>query len=188
MKSLGRWGIGLAALLVLVTFGQPAARAASTPRGTDSPGLPPQTWSGQLSLPRPEAPPAYDSEVEFERCVVCRLAASSTGRLPSGSYRVEGSATASGAALRLVSDDPVVRDALWQATLARGHLLSALRAGADLDLCRSCRMQRAALTDLEITARRIPEGVALVYASRSPVVVQQIHTVVRAGIDAPLQF
>jgi hypothetical protein len=187
MNSFVRWGIGTAALLALATFGHPAAHAASAPV-LDPPALPPQPWSGQLAIPRPEAPPAFDSEAEVERCTVCRLAATTTGRLPSAAYRIEGSATESGASLRLVSDDPAVRDALWHATLARGQVLAALRAGADLQLCSSCRVQRDALNDLEITARRVPEGVVLVYASRSPVVVQQIHTIVRAGVDAPLQF
>jgi len=185
MKSFVWWGIGAAALLALATSEYPMAQAASEPV-LDPPALPSQPWPGNLSAPRPEAPPALDSEIE--RCTVCRLAAATTGKLPSSAYRIEGSATLSGAALRLVSDEPAVRDALWHATLARGQVLAALRSGADLELCSSCRAQRHALIDLEITARRIPEGVMLVYSSTSPLVVQQIHTVVRAGIDAPLQF
>jgi len=187
MKAFVRWGIGAAALLALATSGYAAAHAGSAPR-LDPPALPSHPQPGYLSAPRPEAPPAFDSEAEVEGCTVCRLAAATTGKLPSGAYRIEGIATENGAALRLVSDDPAVRDALWHATLARGEVLAALRSGADLQLCSSCRAQRDALIDLEITARRIPEGVMLVYASSSPLIVQQIHTVVRAGVDAPLPF
>jgi len=186
MTSFVWRGIGAAALVVLSALASGAARAASAP-ALDAPALPRQPWAGELSRPRPEAPLPYDTG-EVERCTVCRLAAATTGKLPAEAFRIEGNVTEKGAALRLVSDDPAVREALWHATLARGQVMAALRSGADLELCSSCSAQRGVLEQLEITARRIPEGVLLSYSSNSPVVVQQIHTVVRAGRDASLQF
>ena len=187
MRPIAGVVLGMATLLAFSILAQSGARASST-RGVDAPALPVNEWSGRLSEPRPEFPPPLDSDARPDRCTVCRLAAATTGKLPVTAFHIEGSATLNGAALRLVSTDPAVREALWQATVARGELLSALRSGADLELCPSCRDRRATLADLDISAQRIPQGVLLVYTSSSPAVVQQIHTVVDAGRDGPLRF
>ena len=187
MRPIAGIVFGAATILALSMLGQNGASASST-RGLDAPALPSNEWSGRLSDPRPELSPPLDSEAEPDRCTVCRLAAATTGNLPASAYHIEGSATVNGAALRLVSTDPAVREALWQATIARGELMAALRSGTELELCPSCRDRRATLADLDISAQRIPQGVLLVYTSSSPTVVQQIHTVVDAGRDAPLQF
>jgi hypothetical protein len=166
--------IGASAALTLAIAGG-AVRAATTSAPTAAldpaplPPLPPlpvpPNLADPLAPPRFELPP-LDPEADIEACAVCRLATATTGQIPADAFRIEGTLVEHGATLRLLSSDAAVRDALWQATLARGCVLAALRA--------------------EISARRIPEGVMLVYTSPSPEVVRQIQTAVRAGSDVPL--
>jgi hypothetical protein len=191
MMKIARLVILASSSLAIALAGGPTG-AATTPAPARVPELPPlppvavpARFAGQFAGPQSEIPP-LDPETDIQTCAVCRLAAATTSRLPNDAFRVESQVIEYGATLRLVSADPTVRDALWQATVARGQLLAALRAGSGVHLCAWCRERHEMLPDLEISARRIPEGVFLVYTSASPAVVRQIQMAVRAGSDVPL--
>jgi hypothetical protein len=185
----------VASIVTVATLFMGTAIAGLPPRTTsvpghafDAPALPVRDVPGSLTPPRFESPPSLDTPAEIEQCAICRLAAATADRIPPGSFRVEGEMLEQGAALRLLSADPAVREALWKATLARGELLATLRAGAGLRLCAWCLARRETLAELDISARRIPNGVVLLYTSKSPEIVRQIHIVVRAGSDLPVRF
>jgi len=194
MKIVSRFVIAASSVFTVAMAGGPS-RAATTPAPTAAqdpstlPPLPPlrvpPDLADQLVRPRFELPP-LDPEADIRSCTVCQLAQATTGRIAADAFRIESALTERGATLRLLSEDASVRDALWEATLARGRVLAALRAGDGVHLCSSCRERRELLADLEISARRIPEGVILVYSSASPTVVRQIQMVVSAGSDIPL--
>jgi hypothetical protein len=191
MKIVARLAVIAAIVFAAAIAGGPSG-AATTPApaaAKDTPPLPPlpvaPDLASQLTRPHFEMPP-LDPDADIQSCAVCRLAAATTGRLPNDAFRIESEMIERGATLRLLSSDPSVRDTLWRATLARGQVLAALRAESGVHLCTWCRERREMLTDLEISARRIPEGVMLVYTSPSPAIVRQIQTAVRAGSDVPL--
>jgi hypothetical protein len=147
-----------------------------------------RTLPSVLEPPRNEAPAPLDPDATVEPCAVCQLAGRTAGELPTGAFQLQPEVIENGALLKLVSEDPQVRETLWRVTLERGALLASLRAGESVQLCGSCAHRRAQLQALDISARRIPEGVLLVYTSASPMVVQQIHALVRTGIAATTPF
>jgi hypothetical protein len=179
-----RFAVAAAGLILSVT----AVAWAKATSALDPPALPAPGWHGVLARPVPEAPAPLDPQADLDRCAVCRLSARTMAALPPGTFRMEPTVLDNGAALRLVSGDPPVRDALWKVTLERGELLVAMRAGADVHLCAQCRARRELLDQMEISARRIPEGVLLVYTSSSASIVRQIHTLIRTGIAAGSSF
>lgn len=193
MRFVARLVLSASSVLAVAIAGGPSGAATPAPSASQNPStlppLPPlpvpPDVAGELARPRFELPP-LDPEADIRSCAVCRLAAATTGQIPTDAFRIESAMIDRGATLRLLSDDPAVRDALWQATLARGRVLAALRAGDGIHLCAWCRDRRMLLVDLEISARRIPEGVMLVYTSASPTVVHQIQAAVSAGGDVPL--
>lgn len=148
----------------------------------------PRALPSVLTPPRSESPAPLDPDAAAEPCAVCRLASRTAEELTGGTFQLQPEVVENGALLRLISEDPQVRDALWRVTLERGALLASLRAGDEVQLCGSCAIRRAQLQSLDISARRIPEGVLLVYTSASPLVVRQIHALVRTGIAASAPF
>jgi hypothetical protein len=131
----------------------------------------PPVRPSSLERVRPEAPWSHDRDV----CAACRVALHSGSFLNDQHVRLESRRLDNGVALRFTSEDAGVRDQLWKATLARGEMVEALRAGGDrVELCDQCRTRRDVLTDLQISAQRIPEGVVVVYTSTRPEVVRDL--------------
>jgi hypothetical protein len=176
-----------AAIAAMSLFWQGAA-AARTTSTLDPQAVPPPARTTGLDRPPAEAPVPLDPETDTERCAACRLAAGTTGQLPAGSFDLRPQVLEDGVALRVTSSDRAVRDALWKATMARGELLEALRTGAPVQLCTECRRRITMLTELKIAARRIPDGMVLVYTSEREDVVRHIHAILRAAQEAPVQF
>lgn len=137
---------------------------------------------------RPEAPVPLDPGAQPEPCTACRVANATTGSLARAAYRVEARVLEDGAALRLTSADAAVREALWKAAEARASLVEALRSGASVHLCSQCRARSAWLADLRIGARRLPDGVLLVYTSTSDAIVRHIQAAVQQSGAASLRF
>ena len=147
------------------------AGGAATPRlDISSATLPPTRL---LDEPRPEAPSGLTPEIPS--CTACRLAARTTGQLPGGALDLDAQVLEHGILLHVTSKDPEAREVLWKATIARGELLAQLRAGEPVELCEACRGSLEGFRDLRISARRVPEGVVLVYSSTSDLVVRTLH-------------
>jgi len=176
--------LGILALTALTATAAWQIPVAARPR-LDPQAVPPPP---RLETPHREAPQPIDPEADVQTCAACRLAAQTSGTLPSGSYLMSPEVLEDGVALRVTSSDQQVRDTLWKSTLARGALLDAMRTGSPVHLCAQCRERISMLADLKIEARRIPEGMVLVYTSASPEVVRHIHAIVRATQVAPVQF
>lgn len=112
-------------------------------------------------------------------CAACRLAAQTTGQLAPATVQLRAVVLRNGVALSATAKDPSARDMLWKATIARGELLSALRNGAPVELCRACRSGLNRMAELRIDARRTPAGIDLVYTSSDVRVVHDLHQVAR---------
>jgi len=139
------------------------ARAATTQ---------PRVHPTSLERVQPESP--WSHEGPASPCAACRMAMRSGAALNDQTIRLESRRLDNGVALRFTSPDPGVRDQLWKATLMRGEMVEALRTGSQVSLCDPCRARRDSLTDLQIAAQRIPEGVVVVYTSARPEVVRDL--------------
>lgn len=131
----------------------------------------PQVRATSLERVQPEAPWTHERPAE---CAACRMATQSGSALNNQAVQLESRRLDNGVALRFTSPDAGIRDQLWKATLLRGEMVEALRSGSQVSLCAPCKVRRDALTDLQIAAQRIPEGVVVVYTSARPEVVRDL--------------
>jgi hypothetical protein len=181
--------LALAVAMLVAGAGLAAPRLAPvrTP-GFEAPALAPQPGPARLAVPRAEVPAPPDSSVNEEQCAVCRLAERTTGALPPGSFTLDPELSPDGAVVQVRAPDPQVRATLWQAMVARGALLEAMRNGEAMQLCTSCAARRSLLSQVEIRAQRTPSGLTLAYASKNPTIVEQLHSLVRGLQAGPVQF
>jgi len=177
-----------AGLLLGAAWRPPLGMATEVVPARVTPTLAATATLASLTRPPSEVPQALDPGVAEETCVACRLAQQTTGSLPLGSFTLDPELSVDGVVVRVAAPDPHVRATLWQAMLARGALLDALRSGESMPLCESCAARRALLSQVEIRAQRTASGLTLAYASKNPAVVRQIHTLVRGLQAAPIQF
>jgi hypothetical protein len=153
----------------------------------DPAAVPPSRPTSLLQT-RSEAPRPLDPVAEHADCAACRVADATTGYLARSAYDVEARLLEDGVALRFTSGDAAVRAALWKAAEARAGLVDALRSGASVRLCQPCRARSAWLADLRIGARRLPDGLLIVYTSTSDAIVRRIQATVQESGAGSLRF
>jgi hypothetical protein len=162
-----------------------AARPPPPPAGGDRIGAvasarldPPAT--PPLAATRSEAPAPFDPDVTPHECTACQLADATTGRIAIEHLHLQVRQLGDGVAVRATTGDSDARELLWKAMEARGELIESLRGGNPRELCDACRLRSEMLATLRIEARRIADGVELVYTSTSPDVVREIQAAARA--------
>lgn len=180
-----RASILLAAGLASFIFIHQQVAASPAVVKLDPASLSPAPMLGTLDESPSEAP--RERHPGPMHCTACRLAARTTGQLSRDALQVSAEPLEHGLVLRVSSKDPVARDVLWKATIARGELLAGLRAGEALHLCDECSASLQRFRDLRISARRTPDGVVVVYSSASDDVVHTLHEI-GASLGASAQF
>jgi hypothetical protein len=149
---------------------------------------PPSMPAPKLSSPKFETPVPLDPDVTPRDCAACKAADETTGRIPLDTIRFDSRVLPDGITLRATVADPAARELLWKAAVARGELVESLRSSDHTRLCASCRARAEMLRELHIAARRIPEGIELVYTSPSPALVKQIQAALSATQQFPVRF
>jgi hypothetical protein len=176
MQRLNRAGALRFAIWVVVGLAVPLPWLSRPAVGLQAGLVPHPILSGGLGGGQSEVPrPLPDQPT----CAACRLAAQTTGQLAPETVQLRAVVLRNGVALSATAKDPSARDMLWKATIARGELLSALRNGAPVKLCRACRNGLDRMAELRIDARRTPAGIDLVYTSSDVRVVHDLHQVAR---------
>ena len=181
----GSWTVA-AALLLALGLGLCGSHADAKPAVVrlDPPSMP----SSPLLSPKFEAPVPLDPDVTPRDCAACKAADETTGRIPVDAIRLDSRVLPDGITLRATVADPAARDLLWKAAVARGELVESLRSSDHTHLCTACRARAEMLRELHISARRIPEGIELVYTSASPALVKQIQAALSATQQFPVRF
>lgn len=181
----GSWTL-VAALALATALGLCGSYADAKPAVSrlDPPSVP----APKLLSPKTESPAPIDPDVTPHECDVCKAADNTSGRIPVDAIRLDSRVLPDGITLRATVADPVARELLWKAALARGEMVEALKSGGQGHLCSSCRVRAEMLREMRITARRIPEGIELVYTSPSPTIVKQIQAALSATQQFPVRF